>query len=68
MGRLVDFFGSVRTLFVGSDREDFDLEVQVTPVEVRTTTRSRIVSAIWTMVTTVVAVTIAQVLIIPLFM
>lgn len=65
LGKLVKFLGSVKTLLVGPDRDDFELEV--VPVEVRATKRQLIVSALLTMVTTILGVTIAQVLIIPLF-
>lgn len=52
---------------VGGDRDDFELEIEIVPVKVHRTSKDRIIDAIWTMTTTLIAVTIAQIIIIPLF-
>ena len=50
---------------IGSNQDDF--EIEVVPVQVYKTRKDRVVDMILTVITTVVAVTIAQVVIIPLF-
>jgi len=57
----------LKNMRVGGDREDFELELEIIPVKVHRTRNDRIIDAIWTMSTTIVAVTIAQTIIIPLF-
>ena len=56
-----------KSVRVGGDRKDFELELDVVPVKVHRTRKDRIVDAIWTMSTTIIAVTLAQTIIIPLF-
>ncbi|MBM1500815.1 hypothetical protein JQW92_24640 [Sulfitobacter pseudonitzschiae] len=50
---------------IGADRDDFDLDV--VSVKIQKTLRDRIIDAVWTGAVTVIAVTVVNVFIIPLF-
>lgn len=52
---------------VGGDRDDFDLETEIVIVRVHRSFKDRAVDVVVTVLTTVIAVTIAQVVIIPMF-
>lgn len=52
---------------VGGERDDFEMEVEIVTVRVHKSGKDRIVEVAITVLTTVLAVTIAQVVIIPMF-
>jgi len=52
---------------VGGERDDFDMEVEIVTVRIHKSRKDRVVDVVITVLTTVLAVTIAQVVIIPMF-